>query len=286
MRVIVAGCGYLGLQVARLLHASKWDVIGLTHSEQSAAKLEGEPFLVIPCDISDRDAVESFASEIGGEPAAILHCASSGGGDASVYRDVYLKGTINLIEVLQPQRFVFCSSTSVYAQTDGDWVTEDSDALPTRVTGQVLREAEEFVLGHTGIIARLSGIYGPKRSVLLRRFFADEAVIDGDGRRWVNQIQRDDAASALALLVENGSPGIYNVSDDSPSPQFELYDWLAKQFDKPRPPFGPVDEDRKRGVTNKYVSNAKLRSLGWKPRYPTFYDAVAADPALVDFARA
>ena len=100
MRVIVAGCGYLGLTVARQLHAAKWDVIGLTHSEESASKLAGEPFLVVPCDISKKAAVESFASEIGTEPAAILHCASSGKGDVSVYRDVYFKGTTNLIEVL------------------------------------------------------------------------------------------------------------------------------------------------------------------------------------------
>lgn len=285
MRVIIAGCGYLGLAVARQMDAAKWDVIGLTHSEESASKLVDEPFLVVPCDISKRTAVESFASEIGTEPAAILHCASSGKGDVSVYRDVYLNGVTNLIEVLRPLRAIFCSSTSVYAQTDGDWVTENSVASPKRDTGKVLREAEDFVVGRSGVVARLAGIYGPGRSVMLRRFFHDEAVIEGDGRRWVNQIHRDDASSALAMLIENGSPGIYNVSDDRPSPQFEIYDWLAERFKKPRPPFGPVDENRKRGVTNKCVSNAKLRSLGWKPRYPSFYDAVSADLAMVDKAR-
>ena len=61
-----------------------------------------------------------------------------------------------------------------------------------------------------------------------------EAVIEGDGRRWVNQIHRDDGARALALLVENGHPGIYNVADDRPSPQFEIYDWLAAKFSMAR----------------------------------------------------
>ena len=285
MRVIVAGCGYLGLATARLLHAAKWEVIGLTQSEESACALMREPFLVVPCDISQRTAVESFAVKIGTEPAAILHCASSGKGDSSVYREVYLNGATNLAELLRPRRFVFCSSTSVYAQTDGDWVTESSPALPERKTGIVLRDAEEVVLAHSGIVARLSGIYGPGRSVLLRKFFADEATIDGDGRRWINQIHREDAANALAMLVESGSPGIYNVSDDRPSPQFELYDWLAQHFDKPRPPFGPVDENRKCGVTNKCVSNAKLRALGWRTRYPSFYDAVAEDLSMVSKAR-
>jgi hypothetical protein len=31
---------------------------------------------------------------------------------------------------------------------------------------------------------------------------------------------------------------------------------------------------RKRGGSNKRVSNAKLRNLGWEPRYPTFAEAM------------
>jgi nucleoside-diphosphate-sugar epimerase len=285
MRVIIAGCGYLGLEIARNLHASKWEVIGLTHSEQSASALTDEPFLVVPCDISNRAAVENFAAEMGGEPAAVIHCASSGKGDATKYREVYLGGATNLCEGLRPLRFIFCSSTSVYAQLDGDWVTENSPAAPGRDTGKVLRETEEYTLAAGGIVARLAGIYGPGRSVLLRKFFSGEAVIEGDGRRWVNQIHRDDGASALAMLAEYGSPGIYNVADDRPSPQFEIYDWLATRFKMERPPFGPVDVNRKRGVTNKCVSNTKLRGLGWKPRYPSFYDAVESDPSMVQKAK-
>ena len=285
MRVIIAGCGYLGVALARILHAAQWEVIGLTHSEESAAALAGEPFLVVPCDISQRESVGSFAEDMGCEPAAIVHCASSGRGGAVKYGEVYLDGTVNLIEHLKPKRFVFCGSTSVYAQTDGDWVTESSPAEPTRNTSLILRETEEFVLKHSGIVARLAGIYGPGRSVLLQKFFSGEALIEGDGRRWVNQIHRDDAASALTLLVENAGLGIYNVSDGRPSPQFEIYDWLAKKFKLPRPPFGPVDEGRKRGVTNKCVSNAKLRGLGWRPKYDSFLDAVEDDVAMVKQAR-
>ena len=55
----------------------------------------------------------------------------------------------------------FTSSTSVYAQGDGEWVTEESPAEPDRETGRVLRATEEFVLAGGGIVARLAGIYGP-----------------------------------------------------------------------------------------------------------------------------
>ncbi len=280
MRVIIAGCGYLGLATARLLHEAKWEVIGLTHTEESAAALSGEPFRVMACDISDRASVERFVDAMGRGPAAVLHCASSGKGDASKYREIYFNGSVNLVEVLAPSRFVFCGSTSVYAQTDGDWVTEESAAAPSRDTGRILREAEDFALACSGSVGRLAGIYGPGRSVLLRKFFSGEATIEGDGRRWVNQIHRDDAASALALLVATAETGIFNVADDCPVPQIEIYEWLAARFGKERPPFGPVNENRKRGVTNKRVSNAKLRTLGWNPRYPSFAEAVATDPEL------
>jgi len=37
-----------------------------------------------------------------------------------------------------------------------------------------------------------------------------------------------------------------------------------------------VNENRKRGLTNKRVSNAKLRGTGWAPRYSSFQEGLAA----------
>ena len=135
-----------------------------------------------------------------------------------------------------------------------------------------------------GIVARLAGIYGPGRSVLLRKFFSGEAVIEGDGGRFVNQVHRDDIASALRVLIEEGAPGIFNVSDDAPMPQREIYAWLAERFARVLPPSGPIDPNRKRGWTSKRVSNAKLRALGWRPQFPSFFDAVGCQPELVKLA--
>ncbi len=283
-RVVIAGCGFVGLATARVFQMAGWDVLGLTHSAESAAALKGEAFSVTPCDISDAEAVRAIASGLGGNADAVIHCASSGRGGADAYRTVYLEGARNLLDAFAGARLIFTSSTSVYAQTDGAVVTEDSPAEPPRETGQILRGTEELVLARGGIVARLAGIYGPGRSVLLRKFFSGEAVIEGDGGRFVNQVHRDDIASALRVLIEEGATGIFNVSDDAPMPQREIYAWLAERFARVLPPNGPIDPNRKRGWTSKRVSNAKLRALGWAPQFPSFFEAVERQPELVKLA--
>jgi nucleoside-diphosphate-sugar epimerase len=278
-KVLIAGCGFVGLAAARLFIQRGWEVTGCTHSPESAARLSGEPFPVLACDLAEEAAVEALGSI--GPVDAVIHCASSSRGGAEQYRRVYLDGTRHLARVFPAATLLFTSSTSVYAQTDGGWVTEESPAEPGRETGQLLRAAEDLVIGQNGVVARLAGIYGPGRSVLLRKFFDGTAMIEGDGGKWINQAHRDDIASALVQLVCSGAQGIFNVNDDRPLAQRDLYAWLAERFQRELPPSGPIDLNRKRGWTNKRVSNEKLRATGWQPRFPSFFDAVEHDPALV-----
>ena len=278
-RIFIAGCGFAGLATARLFSSRGWEVIGGTHSRESATHLAGEDFPVLGVDICDREALG--AAPLLKRLDAVIHCASSGHGGIEQYRAVYLEGARNLAEVLEPGRLVFTGSTSVYAQLDGSWVTEESPAEPDRETGRVLRQTEELVLGSGGVVARLAGIYGPGRSVLLRKFLAGEAVLEAGGARWINQIHREDIAGALLTLLENGAQGLFNVSDNEPLQQRDIYAGLAQRFNRPLPPEGPVDSNRKRGVTNKRVSNTKLRALGWQPRYGSFFDALKKDAALL-----
>ena len=267
---LVAGCGYVGLVVARELHALGWEVTAITRSAASAQALQGDPFRVLACDIGDRAALAAL-----GAFDAVIACASSGWGDADGYRRVYLEGTQNLISTLRPERFLFTGSTSVYAQTDGAVVTEESPAEPTLETGRILRAAEAVTLAAGGTVARLAGIYGPGRWALLTKFLNSDAVIEGDGSRFINQIHRADAASALVFLLARAiPPGIYNVADDTPVTQREVYAAFAAHFQLPLPPTGPLAAHRKRGLTHKQVSNAKLRALGWSPMYPSFREAL------------
>jgi nucleoside-diphosphate-sugar epimerase len=261
-RVLIAGCGYVGSATAELFHKQGWDVEGWTASAESATRLGGRPFAVRAVDLTNLDAV----SAAGGEFDVIIQSASSRGGDAGDYRRIYLHSASNLATAFPRARRLFTSSTSVYGQTDGAWVTELSIAEPERETGAILREAEELVLSRGGTIARLAGIYGPARSALLRKFLAGEATLGPDSERWINQVHRDDVAAALFLLANQGQSGIYNVSDNHPQSQRSCYEWLACHLDRPIPPQSATVSRRKRGNSNKRISSAKLQALGWTPR--------------------
>lgn len=280
-RALIVGCGFVGEATADLFHAHGWQVTGWTHSAESAARLSAEkPYPVSAHDITDAAHVQTAAHALlaAGALDALIDCVSSGrGGGPDQYRRVYLDGARHLTASFQPTRFVYTGSTSVYAQIDGSLVDESTPAQPDRETGRILRETEAVVLAAPGgTVARLAGIYGPGRSILLKKFLTGEAIIEGDGSRWLNQIHRDDAAAALFRLAQpDAPPGIYNVADGTPLTQLALYEGLAGQFQRPLPPTGPEDRHRKRGWTSKRVSSARLQTLGWQPRYPSFLDWAA-----------
>jgi nucleoside-diphosphate-sugar epimerase len=271
-RILIAGCGYVGEATADLFHAAGWTVEALTLSAESAARLSHKPYRVYALDIRDPTQVLSRA----GTFHAVIHCTSTGGGDAEAYRQIYLRGARNLLGAFAGARMLFTSSTSVYAQRDGSWVTEQSATKPSRETGWILLEAESLVLERGGVVARLAGIYGPGRSALLSRFLAGTATIDPENDRFINQAHRDDIAAALFLLLQQQSTAgeIYNVVDDQPILQTECYRYLAEKLSRPLPPIGKSPGIPRRGASNKRVSNAKLRGLGWTPQYPTFTDAM------------
>ena len=271
-RILIAGCGYVGQATADLFHAAGWTVEGWTRSAESAAKLSAKPYPVYAINVADRDQV--YARD--GMLDAVIHCASSGGGGLDAYRQVYLNGARSLLDRFAGSKVIFTSSTSVYAQRDGSWVTEKSETKPARETGRILLETEQLVLAQGGVVARLAGIYGPGRSALLSKFLAGSAIIDPENDRFINQVHRDDIATALFLLLDRPSPAreIYNVVDDQPILQSECYRWLAAKLNRPIPPMGRSTTAPKRGASNKRVSNARLRHLGWIPRYPTFAEAM------------
>jgi nucleoside-diphosphate-sugar epimerase len=281
-RLLVAGCGYVGQAVAKLFLANGWEVEAWTRSPESAQRLSGRPYSSRAVDLSETNQVAAHRADFD----LVLHCVSTRGGDLEAYRGVYLNGARNLLRQVCDAKLLFISSTSVYAQTDGEWVTEESQAAPETATGKVLREAEELVLSSCGTVVRLGGIYGPGRSALLKKFLSGKAILDLENDRFVNEIHRDDAATAIRLLaLQSQSVGqIYNAVDNEPTLQSDSYRWLAAKLERPAPPIGRSKSLRKRGQSNKRVSNAKLRGLGWTPRFPNFA-AGMENSVLPTFAR-
>ncbi len=260
--LLLIGHGYLGAAAAARFRGAGWQVgAAALHPQQG----------VIPCDVADPAAVAALAAAVP-TPDLVIHCAASGRAGPDAYRRVFVQGCRNLVRSFPAARLIQISSSSVYAQTDGSTVTEESPALPLRETGKLLLQAERVTLRHGGAVCRLAGIYGPGRSVIQRDFLNGAARLEDDGRRFLNQIHRDDAVSALLHLAANPqllAGEIYNVCDSHPLSQLECYQSLSSRFGLPL----PRDENRKRGWSHKKVSNAKLRATGWEPRFPCFLDA-------------
>ena len=274
MRVLVVGCGYVGRPLAEGLAAAGHDVLALS---RKPPEFKGG-IVPIACDITHRDELKRVPRT----HDVVINTASSSKGGVEEYRSVYFEGTRNLLGHLQFQKYLWTSSTSVYGQSDGSIVTEESPAEPLAATSRILRETEEVLVKEgQGIILRLAGIYGPERGHLFQQYLRGEARIRGEGARWLNMIHREDAVGAIMAALEMGRAGeIYNVADDEPVTERDFFTWLARQLKRELPP--AVSEGdfagRKRGVTNKRVSNRKLREqLGYAFVYPTFREGYGSE---------
>jgi nucleoside-diphosphate-sugar epimerase len=286
VRVLIVGCGYVGLPLGAELARRGHEVCGLRRSADGAGELRAAGVTPVVADVTQPESLRALP----GPFDWVVNTVSSSKGGADVYRSVYVEGTRNLIAWLAGsgvRKFIYTSSTSVYAQVDGSEATEDSPAEPQAETGRLLVETENLLLaaarerGFPAVVLRVAGIYGPERGHLFHQFLRDEARISGDGSRLLNMIHRDDVAGAAIAALERGEPGrIYNVADDEPVSQLGFFQWLAEQLHKPLPPFASVEQsaNRKRGVTNKRVSNRRLREeLGWELRFPSFREGYAAE---------
>jgi nucleoside-diphosphate-sugar epimerase len=285
MRVLIVGCGYVGQPLGRELVRRGHDVFGLRRSGLAEAELRANGITPLHADITQPETLATLPREFDW----VVNCAAAGGG-AGDYRKIYLEGNRNLVAWLAGsplKKFVYTSSTSVYGQNDGSVVTEDTPAEPAGETSKILVETEKLLLAAVAerkfpaVILRVAGIYGPERGHWFRQFLKDEARIEGDGSRYLNMIHRDDVVGCIIAALKSGRTGdVYNAVDDEPVSQIDFFKWLATTLGKPLP--SSVSESaetiRKRGVTNKRVSNRKLKvDLGYQLKYPDFRSGYGAE---------
>jgi nucleoside-diphosphate-sugar epimerase len=293
MRVLIVGCGYVGMPLGAELVKQGHEVVGLRRSLGAEADFKSAGITPLTADITKAEQL----AQLPGAYDWVVNCVSASGGGAEAYRQVYLQGTRNLIEWLGaalPKKFVYTSSTGVYGQNDGSLVKETSPTEPAAETGKILVETEQMLLTAArhqkfpAVVLRLAGIYGPGRGYWFKQYLANEARIEGSGARILNMIHRDDVVGAIIAALKSGRPGeVYNAVDDEPVSQLSFFRWLSEPLGKELPPSVPEDPDavRKRGVTNKKVSNRRLKmELGYQFKYPTFCQGYTAEILRLDRA--
>lgn len=289
MRALIVGCGYVGFPLAAELTRQGHEVFGLRRSASSDAALQAAGIKPLQADITQPDSLSKLPRDFDW----VVNCVASGGGGVEEYRQLYLQGMRNLIAWLMPgaatnrPRLVYTSSTGVYGQNDGSLVDETSPTEPATETAKVLVETEKFLLAagrekkFSAMILRAAGIYGPERGYLLKQFLRGEARLEGAGTRTLNMIHRTDLIRAIIAALKVGQAGqIYNAVDDEPVSQLEFFTWLAAKLSQPLPPTTPEDTatPRKRGLTNKRISNRKLRTeLGFTFKFPDYRSGYSAE---------
>src|SRR5258708_380942 len=118
MRVLIIGCGYVGIPLGKELVRLGHVVVGMRRSPSAEPELQAAGIEPLIGDITRAEDLVSLPRDFDW----VVNLVSSSRGGADEYRAVYLDGNMSLIESLQNsplKKFVYTSSTSVYGQTDG-----------------------------------------------------------------------------------------------------------------------------------------------------------------------
>jgi nucleoside-diphosphate-sugar epimerase len=285
-RVVILGCGYVGLELGRQLTPAH-DVVGVRRSDAGLEAVADAGLEPVEADVTDPSSLDAVP-----DADWLVFAASSGGRGAEAAREVYVDGLETAIDHFwsradPPDRLVYTSSTGVYGDHGGNWVDESTPLSPQTEKTAVLAEAERIARerpadhGGHGTVARFAGLYGPDRYRLER--YLEGPVTAG----YLNMVHRDDAAGAVRFLLEEAHRReTVLIVDDEPAEKWAFADWLAQQCNVSFPQKQTkaerlADDDlsetaRRRIQTSKRCSNALLRNLGYEFEYPTFREGYRA----------
>lgn len=281
-RLFCFGLGYCAGVLSRRLAAKGWAISGTaTNSEKVAAlKRDGYEAFIFDGQMHDPEIVEalnnsthmllSIPPDAEGDPAFTVYGA-----------EIASSSSISWIG--------YYSSVSVYGDSKGEWVNEETVPHPITERGMRRLTAENAwtelarTSGKTGVILRLPGIYGPGRSAVdqlragkARRIFKPGQV--------TNRAHVEDIATATeAALQLSAGVHIFNVTDDLPAPPQDVIAYGAELLGVPCPPAtDPTDASlspmaRSFYAESKKVSNARMKDeLGVRLAYPTYVEGLKA----------
>jgi 2-alkyl-3-oxoalkanoate reductase len=316
MKVFVAGAtGALGRQLVPQLVARGHEVVGMTRSASKQDLVRSLGARPVVADALDPDAVARAVAST--EPEVIVHQLTALSGKlsardmrrpdrapaATMTNRLRTEATDHLLaagRAVGARRFVAQSIAAFRFARAGGPVQTEADPLDPNPPA-ALRAAQAAILHleqavttiewGDGLALRYGAFYGPGTGISL----AADAVmaapvrkrrfpIVGDGGGIWSHVHIEDAATATAVAVERGQPGIYNVVDDDPAPVREWLPVLASALDAKPPRRVPrwlgrlaAGETATVMMTDvRGASNEKAkRELGWKPRYASWRQGFA-----------
>lgn len=274
MRIAIIGSGYVGSFLASQLDGNPL---------HSIWALRRHPDALAPNALAG-DITHPDTFQLPDQLTHVIICVGLKGATEAEYSRLFVDGIGNLLRRLEGhpiERVLFTSTTGVYAESAGGWVTEDSPVQPSRISTHYYLAAEDRVLNspYPAVVARLSGIYGPGPTRMIQVLQTSDSDRIDDKERVVNQIHRNDAAGALAHLMTTPQPDrVYNVTDTEPVTRGALASWLKKhRGDSP-----PVIASKARTPTkrskagNKRVSCQRLIGSGFRHEFPTYREGYAS----------
>jgi nucleoside-diphosphate-sugar epimerase len=270
MRILIAGCGYVGLRLAEKLHGAGHVVFGLRRNPP-----EVSPFLTwIRGDLTRPQSL--FVPE---NLDVVVLAAGLRRDTDERYQRLFVDGYRDLLRYFKEnhrpiKRVVLVSTTGVFAEQDGNWVDESSPVNSESSPGRFYLEAEELIQqsGWKSVVIRLAGIYGPERFRLITE------VREGHARRfpppphYLNHLHADDAAGAIAHLAVIPDPeSLYVASDREPADRNDVLTWIGEQVGiSPIPESAPESSRPARRSGNKRCRSDRLLASGYVFVHPTF----------------
>ena len=240
-RILIIGCGDVGLRVARFL-PRRAQVMALTSS--SARGVEFRERNITPL-LGDLDINVSL-KRLAGLATHVVHLAPPSSDDPYAKTD---PRTLSLLRALRlrslPQGVVYGSTSGVYGDCHGEWVTETRRVAPgtSRAHRRVDAEAQLRWFGRSaGVpihILRIPGIYAPDREggTPRARLLKGTPVLVADDDVYTNHIHADDLARACVAAMYLGKPQrITHASDDTDLKMGDYFDQAADLYGLPHPP--------------------------------------------------
>ena len=198
-------------------------------------------------------------------------------------KDLVIKYFFNHIRNSKFKSLVYLSSTSVYGDHKGRWVTEKSKTEPTSIFGKNRLNAEnlwkKFQKRYSKPINvfRLSGIYSKENNIVKRIKLGTRLVVRKNNH-FFSRVRVEDIASSIQKIFhfKNIKGEIFNVSDNLPASSEKVYKYAANALKIKSFKIISAKKIENKMLKSFYrdskkVSNKKLKKkLKFKLKYPTY----------------